>query len=84
MTEMPTSDEPVTVLKSSDAAVLAVAKSLLEGARIPYYAKGEAVQDLFAGGRYGTGFDPVVGPIELQVGAEYAIEARALLRKLRE
>jgi len=72
-------DEPVTVLESSDPALLAVAKSLLEEADIPYYAKGEGVQDLFGAGRLGTGFSLVAGPVELQVSPDDAAEARALL-----
>jgi len=75
------SGEPVTVLATGDLALLAVAKSLLEEADIPFFAKGEAVQDLFGLGRL-AGFNPAVGPVELQVSAENADEARALLRDL--
>ena len=74
---------PVTVLESSDPGLLAVAKSLLEDANIEYFAKGEGVQDLFAVGRFGTGFNPFVGAIQLQVAAEDAEEAKTLLRDLR-
>ncbi len=84
MTKHAESSEPVTVLKSSDAATLAVAKSLLEEAKIDYYAKGEAEQDLFAWGRMGTGFNPVVGEVELQVAADEAERASDLLSKLRQ
>ena len=77
------SAEPVTVLESSDPALLALAKSLLDDAGIPYFAKGEGVQDLFGVGRFGTGFNPVTGPIELQVSAGDASEARAILLELR-
>ena len=74
---------PVTVLESSDPGLLAVAKSLLEDANIEYFAKGEGVQDLFAVGRFGTGFNPFVGAIQLQVAAEDAEEAKTRLRDLR-
>lgn len=74
---------PVTVLESSDPGLLAVAKSLLEDANIEYFAKGEGVQDLFAVGRFGTGFNPFVGAIQLQVAAEDAEEAKTLLHDLR-
>lgn len=76
------SREPVTVLETSDPALLAVAKSLLEDADIPYFAKGESVQDLFGLGRFGTGFSPIVGPVELQVSPEDAADARARLLDL--
>jgi hypothetical protein len=82
MTKRSESGEPVTVLETSDPALLAVAKSLLEDADIPFFAKGEAVQDLFGLGRFGTGFSPITGPIELQVAADDAAEARAVLIEL--
>lgn len=82
MTTTHQSDDPVTVLESADPGLLAVAKSLLEDASIEYFAKNEGVQDLFAFGRFGTGFNPLVGPVQLQVAAEDAEEASALLRDL--
>jgi hypothetical protein len=83
MTKDYQSTDPITVLESGDPALLAVAKSLLESADIECFAKGEGVQDLFAGGRLGTGFNPFAGPVQLQVAAEDAEEAKALLRHLR-
>ncbi len=77
------SDEPVTVLETGDPALLAVAKSLLEDAGIEFFAKGEGMQDLFAWGRTGTGFNPFIGPVQLQVAADAADEARELLRDLK-
>ncbi len=79
MTKRDESKEPVTVLETGDPALLAVAKSLLEDAGIPFFAKGEATQDLFGVGRLGTGFSPIVGPVELQVSADDAPEAQARL-----
>jgi hypothetical protein len=72
---------PVTVLETSDQALIAVAKSLLEEAEIPCFAKGEGLQDLFGGGRIG-GFNIVIGPIQLQVPADAADDARDLLKQL--
>jgi hypothetical protein len=70
--------EPVTVLETTDPAILAVAKSLLESAKIPFFAKGESLQGLFAAGAL-AGFNPISGPVELQVSAEDARDAHALL-----
>ena len=81
MIETRRSDSPVTVLASADPAVILVAKSILEQADIPYFAKGEGTQDLFALGRFGTGFNPGVGAIQLQVAPENADAARDLLRE---
>ena len=74
-------DEPVTVLETSNPALLAVAKSILEAASIPYFAKGEALQNLFVAGTLG-GFNPIAGPVELQVSADDARDARAALIEL--
>ena len=82
MTKTHHSTDPITVLESGDPALLAVAKSLLEAASIQYFARGEGVQDLFGAGRFGTGFSPFTGPIQLQVGADDAEEAKTLLRDL--
>jgi hypothetical protein len=82
MTKNDQSAGPITVLESGDPGLLAVAKSLLESAGIQFFAKGEGVQDLFAGGSFGTGFNPFTGPIQLQVAADEAEEAKALLRDL--
>lgn len=76
--------EPVTVLAIGNPAILAVAKSLLEEAGIAYAVKGEGLEDLFAGGRLGFGFNPVVGPVEIQVAKEDEQEAKELLRALLE
>ena len=83
MTRNEESGQPVTVLESSDPAVLIVAKSLLEGANILHFAKGEAIQELKGLGRLGMGFNPIFGPVQLQVAAADAEEAEALLRELR-
>jgi hypothetical protein len=72
-------DDLVTVLETSDPAVLVVAKSVLDAAGIRYLARGEGVQDLFAWGRVGTGFNPFTGPVHLQVAAADAEQARELL-----
>jgi len=82
MTKRHDSDEPVTVLETSDPALLAIAKSLLEEAGIGFFAKGEAIQDLFGAGRLG-GFNPITGPVEVQVSADDAAEAGSVLLELR-
>lgn len=73
---------PVTVLQTSDPGLLGVAKSLLEGAGIRYIAKGEGLQDLFGAGRAFAAFNPIVGPVEVQVAQEDAERALELLGPL--
>ncbi len=65
------SSEPTTVLETNDPGLLGVAKSLLEAAGIPFFAKGEALSIAFGG-----------GPVKLQVPGDKAAEARALLAEL--
>ncbi|NKB68393.1 MAG: hypothetical protein GKR89_15125 [Candidatus Latescibacteria bacterium] len=69
----------VPVLRSGNAVELAIAKSLLEQAEIPYYAQGEALQNLFGLGCMGSGFNPLVGPVTLQVDTVHLQQARDLL-----
>jgi len=74
----PARDAIVTVLATHDYAELLVAKSLLEGAEIPYYAKGEMVQNLLGGHLWG-GPNVAMGFVEIQVPAAFEEEARMLL-----
>ncbi len=72
----------VTVFEGSDPAALALAESLLLEEKIPYFKKGEQVQDLFAMGRL-LSYNPVVGPIVIQVPEEHAEAAFEMLGELR-
>ncbi len=74
----------VTVLRTGDPALLAVAKSVLSEAGIPSLAKGEGTQDLFGLGRVGTGYNVITGPVELQVRRENEHDARRILAGLEE
>jgi zinc-ribbon domain/Putative prokaryotic signal transducing protein len=73
---------PVAVFETSNTGVLVVAKSLLEAEKISYLVQGEPLQDLFGAGRFGTGFSPIAGPMEIVVAAEDADSARDLLSGL--
>lgn len=74
----------VTVLRAGDPAVLLMARSLLQGAGIECFGKGEGLQDLFALGRLGTGFNPLIGPAQIQVSEEDEAAAREVLQGLEE
>lgn len=69
----------VTVFETGDPSELLFAESVLQEAGIPFIKRGEALQELFALGRLGTGFNPVAGPILLQVPEEQADAAADLL-----
>jgi hypothetical protein len=74
--------DPVTVLRGADPSTMLLACSRLEGAGIPFFRKGEGVQDLFGAGRLGLGYSAVVGSPELQVDREDEARARAVLEAL--
>jgi Putative prokaryotic signal transducing protein len=63
----------VTVLETGNRGIIAVAKSLLESAGIPYFTYGEAVHGLFT-----------VGFIKIKVEAADADAAKILLTELDE
>ena len=74
----------VPVFQTGNPALIALAKSLLEAEGIEYYVRGEGLQDLFAYGRLGLGFNPVTGSPVFLVREDDAAEARELLGELRE
>ncbi len=74
----------VTVFTTGHEGIVALARSILDSASIEYSLKGESLQDLFAMGRIGSGFNPVVGPVEIQVRKDDEEKARILLSELRE
>jgi len=87
--ERPEASEPepgsvamVTVLESSDTSEILMVRSLLEGAGIHCLARGERLQNLFGLGQWGTGFNLITGPVQLQVESAREREARELLAEL--
>ena len=75
--------ELVTVLQTGDVGTIAIAKSILEDADIPYYVSNEHIQDLIGIGRFGYGFNPLSGPPGIKVSKEKAELAKQLLDKLK-
>ncbi len=74
----------VPVFQTADAALIALAKSLLGGEGIEYLVRGEGVQDLFGWGRFGAGFNPITGSPVFFVREDDADRAHELLQDLRE
>jgi len=71
----------VTVLKTADASLLLVAKSLLDAEGVPSFAEGEGVQESLGAGRIAASDIPL-GPGRLRVHPEDADRARDLLASL--
>lgn len=61
----------VTVWETRDPGLLSLAKSVLQNAHVPFFAKNEGARDLLW-----------VGPVELQVAEKHATLARDLLEKM--
>ena len=74
----------VTVFESGNPALIALAKSILDGTEIRYMVKGENLQNLFGVGFIGTGFNVAVGPVQIQVSPEDESTAKELLADLEE
>ena len=74
----------ITVYQTGDYGFLAFAKSILQSEGIPYYFKGEGLQDLDGAGRLGTGFNPLFGPVEIQVDENDAEKAREILEQIEQ
>lgn len=72
----------VTVIATSDPALLPVLRSLLVSAGIPCFARGELLQEFLGWGRM-MGTNLITGPVQLQVPRERLEEARDLLRVMR-
>ena len=75
-------NEPLeVVLETIDPTEVAIVKSLLEGAGIPYLTRGEDQYDAFRGAFRGTVFSSHGRPVAFLVPASMAKEARLLLQE---
>lgn len=74
-------DELVTALETGDAGLVMLVRSMLEDAEVPCVVQGDAVQELFNLGRFGTGFNPLAGPVRILVRRCDESTARELLRQ---
>jgi len=71
----------VPVLRTGDASLMMVAKSLLEAERIPFHMDGEGIQEQLGAGD-APGQELATGPGRLSVRPEDAEAARDLLAHL--
>ncbi|MDD5361437.1 MAG: DUF2007 domain-containing protein [Ignavibacteria bacterium] len=74
----------ITVFKSGHEGLIALAKSVLDEAGIEYLIKNEGVQDLMGIGVFGTGFNPITGPVQIQVLPSNEEYAKDLLKNMVE
>jgi len=81
---MSTESDLITIFESGNQGIIAFVKSILDSAEIPYLVKGENIQNLFGLGVIGTGFNPISGPVQIQVNREDESAARELLAEIDE
>jgi len=74
--------DPVVVFESDRAELVAIAKSILISAEVPFGVCGEEVQDLFGYGRFPAGASLLIGGVQLVVPPADAADAKALLAEL--
>jgi hypothetical protein len=70
----------ITVLATRDPGVIAIAKSILDGAGIKYLARGDAENALFGGAL--VGFNAKASLVHIQVLPDDASDAKELLTDL--
>ena len=77
-----TDEEPLEkVFETADPTEVAVVKTLLDGAGIPYLTRGEDQYDAFRGAFRGTVFNPRGRPVIFLVPADLAEDTRLLLQE---
>ena len=74
-------EDMIVILETANEVEILRAKTVLESAGIPFIARNDQLQDLFAAGRLG-GFNPVIGPVQFLVAAERAQEAQRLITEM--
>jgi antitoxin component YwqK of YwqJK toxin-antitoxin module len=72
----------VAIYKTSDPIFISLAKSILKSEKIPHYFKGEGLQDLYLGSRYGIGNSTLFGPVEIQVDEKDVQRAGKILKQI--
>lgn len=72
-------DSAVEVLRTSETTAIPVIKSILDGAEIRYYTRGETMMNLFPSELLAPSLLRPKGQVAFMVAAEDAEEARQLL-----
>lgn len=72
----------VLAARFANVALVPLAKSMLDGAGIPFCTRNELTQDLIGWGRFGAMFNPLVGMVEFWVPQDQVEAARRVLGEL--
>ncbi len=82
--EIKTDDEAVVILRTGSKPEVAILKSILDDAQIPYAAKGEDLQDIIGLGSLGPRVNYAAGYIELLVNKCNLEEVVSLLKAMQQ
>jgi Putative prokaryotic signal transducing protein len=74
------SQDLVTIYVPGDICMVGLVKSMLESEGIPCLVKNEGLQSVFGYGIIGAGYNPILGPMEVQVPRELEELALEVLR----
>jgi hypothetical protein len=74
----------VTVFSTGSVALLAYAKSVLDGDGLVYIVNGEYIHNTFGPALWGGSLAFLLGPMEIQVALEDESRARELLTDIKE
>jgi len=72
------------VFETGNPAIISLLESLFKDGGIDFSTSSEGLQDLFAGGRLGGGFNYAIGPVMFYVRREDEADARAIVSTLGE
>jgi len=71
--------DPVCVFRSGHLGRIAVAKSILQSADVPFVVLNEVTQNLIAMGNFPYGFNIALGGVQIMVSRTDAEDARAMV-----
>jgi len=74
----------VTLFSTGNSNLMAIVKSILDDAKMQYFVKNEKTLDIIGAGRFGFGYNPLTGMMELLVDKDDKEEAKMVLKDLLE
>lgn len=80
---MDRAEEKLITIFSGDESQALVAQTLLDSQNVKYSVKNELIQGIEGLGAIGTGYNPIFGPIEIQVLEEDVDKTKELLKNFK-
>ena len=77
-------DDPVCIFRSGHQGRVAIAKSILQSADVPFAVLNEGTQNLVGWGSFPAGFNIALGGVKIFVSRTDEEDARAMVRDLED